>query len=110
MITGAALTTTWRNDLYNVAASTISATVKQMVVCNMDAVPRTFYYAVTSTSSAPAAYDPTIMFNAVTLQSHETKIFGMTDVVPSGWYLQAKVGEAGGGNYVSLTVSGMENT
>jgi len=30
--------------------------------------------------------------------------------VPSGSYIQVKAGEAGGGDLVSITVSGMEST
>jgi len=46
----------------------------------------------------------------VSLQANESKVFGLTDVMPSGYFIQVKAGEAGGGNLVSLTVSGMENT
>lgn len=107
LVVGSALTTSWAYP-YQVPAAVLSATAKQLVVCNTDVVPRTFYYAVTATSAAPTVAQT--MFNAVSLQANESKVFGLTDVMPSGYYLQAKVGEAGGGNIVSMTVSGMENT
>ena len=107
LVTGSALTTSWAYP-YQVPAAVLSSTVKQLIVCNTDTVIRTFYYAVTATTGAPTVAQT--MFNAVTLQVNESKVFGLTDVVPSGYYIQAKAGEAGGGNLVSITVSGMEST
>jgi len=107
LIVGSALTTSWAY-LYQVPLTVLSATAKQLVVCNTDTVARTFYYAVTATTSAPTVAQT--MFNSVSLQANESKVFGLTDVMPSGYYIQVKAGEAGGGNLVSLTVSGMENT
>jgi len=107
LIVGSALTTSWAYP-YQVPATVLTSTVKQLVVCNTDTVVRTFYYAVTTTTGAPSVAQT--LFNAVSLQANESKVFGLTDVVPSGYYIQAKVGEAGGGDLVSLTVSGMEST
>jgi hypothetical protein len=107
LIVGSALTTSWAY-LYQVPATVLSATVKQLVVCNTDTVVRTFYYAVTTTTGAPSVAQT--MLNAVSLQANESKIFGLTDVVPASSYIQVKAGEAGGGNLVSITVSGMEST
>jgi hypothetical protein len=107
LVAGYALTVSWAYP-YLVPSSALSATAKQLVVCNTDAVVRTFYYAVTSTTSAPTVAQT--MFNAVSLQANESKVFGLTDVMSSGYYIQCKAGEAGGGDLVSITVSGMENT
>lgn len=109
LIAGSQLSTSWAL-YYTVPSSVISATAKQIVVCNTDTVPRTFYYAVTATSSAPGTdHDGTIMFHAVTMQANETKVIGLTDVMPTAYCIYAKAGEAGGGSYVTFTVSGMEN-
>ena len=107
LIVGYALTASWAYP-YTVPATVLSATAKQLIVCNTDTVVRTFYYAVTATTSTPSVAQT--MFNAVTLQVNESKVFGLTDVMPSGYYIQCKAGEAGGGSLVSLTVSGMEST
>ena len=107
LITGSALTTSWAYP-YLVPATVLSATVKQLIVCNTDTVVRTFFYAVTTTTGAPSVAQT--MFNAVSLQANESKVFGLTDVMAPGSYIQVKAGEAGGGNLVSLTVSGMEST
>lgn len=107
LIAGFALTTSWAYP-YQAPVTVLSSTVKQLIVCNTDAVTRTFYYAVTATTGAPTVAQT--MFNAVTLQVNESKVFGLTDVMPSGYYIQCKAGEAGGGDLVSLTVSGMEST
>ena len=107
LIAGTALTTAWAYP-YQVPSTVLSATAKQLIVCNTDTVVRTFFYAVTLTTSAPTVAQT--MFNSVSLQANESKVFGLTDVIPSGSYIQCKAGEAGGGNIVSITVSGMENT
>lgn len=110
LVQGAALTSSWSNTLYNVPSYVVSTTVKQMVVCNQDTVSRTFYYAITPNSTAPVANSPYVMFYSITLQANETKIFGLTDVLLPGYYIQAKVGEADTTRTVNLTVSGMEST
>jgi hypothetical protein len=107
LIAGYALTTSWAYP-YQVPAAVLSSTAKQLIVCNTDTVIRTFYYAVTATTGAPSVAQT--LFNAVTLQVNESKVFGLTDVMPAGYYIQCKAGEAGGGNLVSLSVSGMEST
>lgn len=107
LIAGTALTTSWVYP-YQAPTTVLSATAKQLIVCNTDTVVRTFFYAVTTTTSAPTVAQT--IFNSVSLQANESKVFGLTDVIPSGSYIQCKAGEAGGGNIVSITVSGMENT
>lgn len=110
LIAGAALTTSWSNALYNVPTTALSATAKQLIVCNQDTVPRTFFYAVTPNSTNPVANSPYVLFYSVTLQANETKVFGLTDVMAQGYYIQAKTGEADTTRTVNITVSGMENT
>ena len=107
LIPGSALTTSYAT-YYTVPAGVLTTTVKQVVFCNQDTVSRTIYMCVIPSGGSEAAANR--VFNAVTLQANETKIFGLTDVMTLGMFIQAKTGEAGGGSLVSMTASGMENT
>ncbi len=109
IIPGSALTTSYAT-YYTVPASVLTTTMKQLLLCNQDTVPRTVFLAIipSGESTTPAASN--IVLNSVSLQANETKIFGLTDVMPTGMFIRAKAGEAGGGNLVSITASGMENT
>lgn len=107
LVPGSVLTTSYAT-YYTAAISVLSATIKQLILCNTDTVARTAYVAVIPGGGSQAAANT--ILNGVALQANESKIFGLTDVMPTGYFLQAKTGEAGGGNLVSLTVSGMENT
>lgn len=104
LIDGSILTDAWAT-YYTVPSNVISATAKQMVVCNTDSSTRTFSYAVVKIGDTQGAKNT--MFNAVTLQANESKVFGLTDVMHTGYFIQAKADTA---SKVSLTVSGMENT
>lgn len=106
-VAGSALTTSWAT-YYTVPTSVITATTKQIILCNTDTVSRTAFVAVVPTGGSQSAANT--IFNGVSLQAGETKIFGLTDVMPTSYFIQAKAGEAGGGDLVSMTVSGMENT
>lgn len=107
LIAGNLLSAAWAT-VYTVPTSAQSATAKQLVLCNTDTQARTFYYAVIPSGGSNGAQY--IMFNGATIQSNETRVFGLTDVMPQGTYIQVKAGEAGGGNLVSITLSGMENS
>ena len=91
--------------LYTVPSTSTSATTKQLIVCNTDVVARSFTYHVVP--GAGTAGVPTTMFSGVVLQAGESKVFGLTDVMPVGYFIQAKADVTA---VVSLTVSGMENT
>lgn len=111
LIAGTAITTTW-TELYNVPSTVLSATVKQLIVCNTDSIPRTLYYVVSNSIGelGPIENDPGSIFYKMTLQANETKIFGMTDVMGIGCSIYAKSGEEGNGNYITISASGMELT
>ena len=103
MIPGSLLTSSWAT-YYTTPAQASTATAKQLVVCNTDVTARYFSYAVIPVGqSQELRY---VMFNLVSLQANETKIFGMTDVMTPGYYIQAK---SDVGSVVTITLSGMEN-
>lgn len=102
LITGSTLTTSYV-DYYQVPTAVTSAAVKQLVVCNTDTGIQSFSLQVRPTGGADSvAYT---LFNNVPLQPNESKVFGLTDVVPSGSSIYAKASVAG---LVSITASGME--
>lgn len=105
LIAGIALPSSYGVALYTVASPVLTATVKQVLVCNTDTIARTFTYQVRPSGGSDSV--AVTLFNAVTLQPNETKIFGLTDVMPTGYEIYAKASAA---SVVSLTVSGMENT
>jgi len=108
LIAGVELTNAWA-IYYTVPSTMLSATAKQLVVCNTDTVARTFYYAVVvPPDTAPVAKNT--MFSSVTLQSNESKIFGLTDIMAVGTTIQAKAGQLNTTTGMSITVSGMVNT
>lgn len=109
LVAGAALTNAWAS-LYTVPSSVVSVTTKQIVVTNQDTVARTFFYAVTPNSTDPVANSPYVMFYAVTLQPNSSKTIGLTDVMPTGYYIKGKSGETDTTRTVNITVSGYENT
>lgn len=104
LVPGSTLTSTLVT-YYTVATSVSNATAKQLIVCNTDTVSRTFTYNVIPQGGSASVANT--LFNSVTIQPNETKIFGLTDVMPTGTFIQAK---ASADNVVSMTVSGMENT
>ena len=101
-IIGSALTGSY-TALYTVPAAVTSATTKQIVVCNTDTNVQSFSLQV----RAPAGSDTVActLFRDVSLQPKETKIFGMTDVLPSGYSIYAKASTT---DVISVTASGME--
>ena len=104
LVAGAALTNTLVT-YYTTTAPVSSATTKQLLLCNTDTVARTFTMNVIPPAGAASVSNT--LFSAVTIQPGETKVFGLTDVMPVGYFLQAK---ADAGAVVSMTISGMENT
>ena len=104
LINGVALTASLAT-YYTVPSTVLSATAKQLVVCNTDSVSHTFTYEVIP--SGGTAGVAATMFSSVTLQPHQTSIFGLTDVMAVGTFIQASADTAA---VVSLTLSGMVNT
>jgi hypothetical protein len=105
LVHGIALANDYNDALYTVPTSVLSATVKQLIVCNTSAVGQTFSYQVRLVTEVSAV--SVTEFDSVSLATKETKIFGLTDVLPTGASIFAK---ASNGAVVSLTISGMEVT
>ena len=104
LIPGSALT----NALvtyYTVSSAVISATMKQLIFCNTDTLSHSFTMNVIPPAGAASVANT--VFSAVVIQAGETKIFGLTENMPTGYFIQAK---ADVGAVVSMTASGMENT
>lgn len=91
--------------LYTVPSSVLSATAKQMLICNTDTSARTVTVNVVPANGT--ASPANTIFDAISLQPKETKIFGLTDVLAVGGFIQAKADVT---DKVAITVSGMENT
>lgn len=104
VIGGSALTAA-SVDYYTVPAST-TAIVKELIFCNTDTVSRTFTVYVTPTSGTTPAAQYAV-FNAVTIQPNETKIFGLTSVLPAGYTVKALASSAG---VVAFNGSAIERT
>lgn len=106
MVAGVALT----NALvtyYTVSASpmVLKGIVKEMVICNTSGSPVTFTINVIPLAGAAGVANTE--FAGVTLQAYETKIFGRSDVLETGGFIQAM---ASTGGVVSLSISGVERT
>jgi len=102
LVPGTTLTTSYVS-LYSVTNGT--AVVKSLTVCNTTSTSQTVSVQIRPSGGSDVT-DSTILA-ATTLQPNETKIFGLTDVMPLGYALFAKASNA---SAVSLTASGMENT
>ena len=101
-IAGAALTDTY-TALYTVPSTVTSATTKQIVVCNTDTNVQSFSLQVRAAAGSDTV--ACTMFKDVSLQPKETKIFGLTDVLPGGYSIYAKAATT---SVISITASGME--
>lgn len=90
---------------YTTPTSTI-AILKQLTLCNTDVASRTVtLYIVPNVGDAPATKDTVL--SAVTMQPNETKIFGLTDVLPTGYTIKALASISG---VVAINASGVERT
>lgn len=101
-VAGSALTDAYV-ALYTTPATITSATAKQLVVCNTDTNVQSFSLQVRSATGSDTV--ACTMFRDVSLQPKETKIFGVTDVLPVGYSIYAKASTT---DVISITVSGME--
>ena len=104
VIVGSTLTAS-SADYYTVPSSTTSI-LKELVVCNTDTSARTFTVYITPTSGTAGAAANTI-FNQVTIQPNETKIFGLTTVMPANYTLKALASVT---SVVSISASAIERT
>mgnify|MGYP001210637736 CR=1 FL=1 len=100
LLTGSAAT------YYTVTAPVLKAVIKEMTFCNTDsATPYTFtLHIVPSGGSSTTA---NMELNSVTLQAGETKIFGRTDIMEQGSFIQAF---ASTNAKISFSCSGVEKT
>jgi hypothetical protein len=88
------------------AAPIVKTIIKEMTFCNTDTVTAytfTLYIVPAAGSAAPANME----FNAVTLQPGETKIFGRSDVMEVGSFIQAF---ASTNAKIAMSISGVERT
>jgi len=89
---------------YTVPAATVTI-IKEFVLCNTDSAARTIdAHVIPSAGSAVVANQ---IFQDLTLQAGETKIFSLSQVLPAGSFLQASASVAA---VVSMNVSGVEIT
>jgi hypothetical protein len=91
---------------YTVTAPVVKTVVKEMTFCNTDSsVAYTFTLHVVPLSGS--AGDANIEFKSVTLQPYETKIFGRTDVMELGSFIQGLSNVA---SKIAFSCSGVERT
>lgn len=104
LVLGSALTNTSAD--YYTTPDVTTTIVKEIVICNTDVSARTFTMYITPTTATVPAVANTI-FNLVTIQPNETKIFGLTEVLPPGYTIKAL---ASANAVVSFAASGIERT
>ena len=100
LLTGSAVT------LYTVTAPVSKAIIKEMKFCNTD-ITTAYTFTIYTIPLAGSAADANTDFKAVTLQPGETKIFGRTDVLEVGNFIQ---GLASTTNKISFSCSLLEKT
>lgn len=104
LVRGSALTGSLAT-YYTATAPVLKTIIKEITFCNThtSAVAVTMNIIPAAGSAAVANTE----FSAVTLQPGETKIFGRTDVMETGDFIQAFASTAA---VVAFTVSGVERT
>jgi hypothetical protein len=106
LVPGSALTASI-TTYYTVPYST-SAIIKEIILCNTDSVTRTVdVHIVPSGGSASVANQILDGSANASLQAGETKMFNLSNVLPTGYLIQAVASSAG---VVSMNVSGLEVT
>jgi hypothetical protein len=100
LLTGTAAT------YYTVTAPVVKTIIKEMTFCNTD-VATAYTFTLYIVPLAGTAADANTEFKAVTLQPGETKIFGRTDVMELGSFIQALASTA---SKIAFSVSGVERT
>lgn len=100
LLTGSAAT------YYTVTAPVLKTTLKEMTFCNTD-VATPYSFTLYIVPAAGSAADANTEFKAVTLQPGETKIFGRTDVMEQGSFIQALASTT---LKIAFSCSGVERT
>jgi hypothetical protein len=100
LLTGSAAT------YYTCTAPVTKTIIKEMTFCNTD-VTTAYTFTLYIVPAAGTAADANTEFKAVTLQPGETKVFGRTDVMEVGSFIQ---GLASTTNKIAFSCSGVERT
>jgi len=91
---------------YTCTAPVVKTIIKEITFCNTDtATAYTFTFHIVPLAGTAAAAN--MEFNAVTLQPGETKIFGRSDVMEVGSFIQAL---ASTNAKIAMSISGVERT
>jgi hypothetical protein len=91
---------------YTVTAPVTKTIIKEMVLCNTDATTA-YTFSLYIVPSAGTAGDANAEFKVVTMQPGETKIFGRTDIMEVGSFIQALASTA---SKIAFSCSGVERT
>jgi hypothetical protein len=106
LVAGSALTGALAT-YYTVAAAT-SAIVKEIILCNTDVVARTVDVHFIPPAGTAAVANQILDGSAnANLQAGETKMFNLSSVLPTGYFIQAVASSAA---VVSMNISGIEVT
>jgi hypothetical protein len=100
LLTGSAAT------YYTATAPVLKTIIKEMTFCNTD-VSVAYTFTLYIVPAAGTAADANTEFKAVTLQPGETKIFGRSDVMEQGAFIQALASTTG---KIAFSCSGVEKT
>jgi len=99
LLTGSAVT------LYTCTAPSVKTIVKEISLCNTTAIAYTFTLYIVASGDTVA--DKNAVFDSVTMQPNETKIFGLTTVLEVGDFISAFASTT---SVISLAASGVERT
>lgn len=103
LVAGSALTGSLAT--YYTAGTATTAIIKQITLCNTDTATRTVDLHIIPNGGSAAAANQ--IFQDLALQAGETKMFSVSEVLTTGYFLQASASSA---SVVALTVSGVEVT
>ena len=91
---------------YTCTAPVVKTIIKEMTFCNID-LATAYSFTLYIVPLAGSAADANTEFKSVTLQPGETKVFGRTDVMEVGSFIQALASTTG---KISFSCSGVERT
>jgi hypothetical protein len=91
---------------YTVTAPVVLTIIKEMTFCNTDTATA-YTFTLYIVPAAGTAADANTEFKTVTLQPGETKVFGRTDVMPVGSFIQALASTT---LKIAFSCSGVERT
>ena len=100
LLTGSAAT------YYTVTAPVLKTIIKEMTFCNTD-LTTAYSFTLYVVPAAGTAGDANTEFKSVTLQPGETKVFGRTDVMEQGSFIQALGSTT---LKIAMTIIGVERT